>query len=127
MNPKTAETDSAVAIKNPETSSAFQRVPETQDYGTTGKLFDELRDFFASHPGLPTEAAIKLTYFIFAILFAECAEICPLASVVAPEPAGSSLLLRMIARSCPGALQIGEVTLSAALTLPLLLPRPRLL
>src|ERR1700689_1529836 len=92
------------------------------EYGTTGQLFDEVRDFLAQHPGLTTDAVLKLTYFVFAILFAECAEIWPFVAIVAPDAAGSSLLLRMIACVAVAPLHLGELTLSALLTLP---PIPR--
>jgi hypothetical protein len=50
-------TDSAAEIKSLEASSAFQGASEAPDYGTTGKLFDELRDFL-----------LKRTYFTLAVL-----------------------------------------------------------
>jgi hypothetical protein len=127
MNSTTAvPTDSAVESKNHETPNAPQRSIVAIDYGTTGQLFDEIRDFLAQHPGLTTDAVLKLTYFVFAILFAECARIWPFVSIVAPDSAGSSLLLRMIACVCVAPLHIGELTLSALLTLPPL-PQPTLL
>jgi hypothetical protein len=113
-------------IQNQERPDASKDSIAAVDYGATGQLFDEIRDFFAQHPSLTPDAVLKLTYFIFAILFAECADIWPLASLVAPDPAGSSLLLRMIASACLGPMQVGEVTLNDLLTLPPL-PRPTLL
>jgi len=127
MNSTTAvRTDSAVESKNHETPNAPQRSIAAIDYGTTGQLFDEIRDFLAQHPGLTTDAVLKLTYFVFALQFPECAEIWPFVSIVAPDSAGSSLLLRMIACVCVAPLHTGELTLSALLTLPPL-PQPALL
>jgi len=114
------------ASKDQEILSALQRPIEAIDYGTTGQLFDEIRDFLTQHPGLTTDSVLKLTFFVFAILFPEFAEIWPFASVVAPDPAGSSLLLRMLACVCSSPLQIGEISLNGILTLPPLL-RPTLL
>jgi hypothetical protein len=85
---------------------------------TTGELFDDIRDFLAQHPGLSMDAILKLTYAVFAILFAECAEIWPFVSIVAPDAWGSTLLLRMIECVSVGSLHLGELTLSALLTLP---------
>jgi hypothetical protein len=116
--------DSAWDSENQE--ALLQRPIEPIDYGTTGQLFVEIRDFFRQHPGLTTESVLKLTYFTFAIQFPECCDIWPFASVVAPDTAESSLLLRMLASVCVFPLQIGVVTLSALLTLPLS-PRPTLL
>jgi hypothetical protein len=99
---------------------------EPIDFGTTGQLFNEIRDFLTRHPGLTADSVLKLTYFVFAILFPECAEIWPFAAVVAPDTVGSSLLLRMLACVCIAPLQIGDVTLNAILTLPQS-PRPTLL
>lgn len=125
MNPKTAvSADPSFASKNQQTLSAPQRPIDVIDYGSTGQLFDEIRAFLAQHPGLTTDSVLKLTYFAFAILFRECAEIWPFASVVAQDTAGSSLLLRMFACVCASAVQIGEFTLSDILTLS---PRPTLL
>jgi hypothetical protein len=118
MNPTIAvPTDSTAQIKNAETPDAFKG-PIAHEYGTTAKLFDEIRDFLAQHPGLTTDAVLKLTYFSFALLFPEHAGIWPFASVVAPDTVGSSLLLRMLACVCVAPLHIGEVTLNAILTLP---------
>jgi hypothetical protein len=109
---------SAFEGKNQEALSALPPSIETIAYGTTGQLFDEVRDFLSQHPGLTTDSVLKLTYFFFAILFCECTETWPLVSVVAPDAAGSSLLLRMLACVCTSPLRIGEVTLNAILTLP---------
>jgi hypothetical protein len=121
-----APADSGGGGKSHEPSGAVQCSITPLDYGTTGQLFDEIRDFLTHHPGLTTEAVLKLTYFAFAILFPECAEIWPFASVVATDPVGSTLLLRLIACVCIAPLQIGELTLNAILTLPQK-PRPALL
>jgi hypothetical protein len=118
--------NSAGKSKDQETPSRLQLPIEAIDYGTTGQLFDEIRDFLAQHPGLTTDAVLKLTYFVFAIQFPKCAEIWPFVSIVAPDSAGSSLLLRMIACVCVAPLHIGELSLSALLTLPPL-PPPTLL
>ena len=113
------------SLKSTESQSTLQHAIDPIEFGTTGKLFDEIRDFLSLHPGLPKESVLKLTYFAFAIQFAENCGIWPLASVVAPDTAGSSLLLRML--HCVYApLQIGEISLNALLTLPQSL-RPRLL
>jgi hypothetical protein len=96
------------------------------EFGSTGKLFDEIRNFLTLHPGLTTDSIQKLTYFAFAIQFPECCGIWPFASVVAPDTAGSSLFLRMLSCLCINPVQIGEITLSAILTLPRS-PRPTLL
>jgi hypothetical protein len=115
MQPTTATTtDLAGASQNPLTADPIVAI----DFGSTGQLFDEIGTFFRQHPGLTADAVLKLTYFIFAILFPECADIWSLASVVAPDTVGSTLLLRMIACACVAPLQIGELTLNAILTLP---------
>ena len=115
-------TDSAGGSTSHEPSVASQCCITPIEYGTTAQLFDEIRDFLAQHPGLTTDAVLKLTYFAFAILFPECAEIWPFASVFATDPVGSTLLLRLLACVCVAPLQIGELTLNAILTLP---PKPR--
>jgi hypothetical protein len=120
------QTDSVRQSENQENLLALQRSVEAIDFGTTGQLFNELRDFFSLHPGLPTNSVLKLTYFLFAICFSECAGIWPFAAVVSPDTVGSSLLLRMLTCVCIDPLQIGEVTLSAILSLPQS-PRPSLL
>ncbi len=117
---------SASQCTNQETLGALQRPIEPIDFGTTGLLFDEIRDFLAQHPGLPTDSVLKLTYFLFAIQFPECCDIWPFAEVVAPDTVGSTLLLRMLASVCISPLRIGEVSLNAILTLPPS-PRPTLL
>ena len=93
------------------------------DYGTTGQLFNDIRDFIAQHPGLTTDGVLKITYFTFAILFPECAGIWPFLSVVAPDTRGSSPPAANLACVCLAPLHIGEVTLNAILTLPSL-PHP---
>jgi hypothetical protein len=114
-----APKNSAAESKNDETLSAAQTsIIVPVDYGTTGQLFDEIRNFFAQHPGLTDESVLKLVYFSLAILFPECAGIWPFVSVVASDSVGSSLLMRMIACTCLAPLHIGEVTLNAILTLP---------
>jgi hypothetical protein len=118
--------NSAADDSNQEFLSDSERQIEPVDFGTTGKLFDDIRDFFAMHPGLTNESVLKLTYFTFAIQFPECWDIWPFASVVAPDTVGSSLLLRMLGCVCITPLQLGEVTLNALLTLPQT-PRPSLL
>jgi hypothetical protein len=105
--------DLAGASQNPHTAGPIVGI----DFGSTGQLFDEIGTFLRQHPGLTADAVLKLTYFIFAILFPECADIWPLASVVAPDTVGSTLLLRMIACACVAPLQIGEPTFNAILTL----------
>jgi hypothetical protein len=124
MRPTTsAPTDLAGASQNQTTEDVPQGPIAAIDFGTTGQLFDDIRVFLAQHPGLTTDAALKLTYFVLAIPFAECAPTWPLASIVAPDSSGSSLLLRMLACLCLAPVHIGNVTLSAMLTLPLS-PRP---
>jgi hypothetical protein len=113
-----APKNSAAESKNDETLSAAQTSIVPVDYGTTGQLFDEIRNFLAQHPGLTDESVLKLVYFSLAILFPECAGIWPFVSVVASDSVGSSLLMRMIACTCLAPLHIGEVTLNAILTLP---------
>jgi hypothetical protein len=95
-------------------------------YGTTGQLFDEVREFFAQHPGLTSDSVLKLTYFLFATLFPECMKSWLWAALVAPDPLGSSVLLQMVSSVCLDPLHIGEVTLSAMLKLPIP-PCPNLL
>jgi len=114
------------AAADPAVESAAQRPIEPIDFGTTGKLFDEIRDFLTLHPGLTTDSVQKLTYFMFAVQFPECCGIWPLASVVAPDTVGSSLLLRMLACVCINPVRIGEISLNALMTLPQS-PRPSLL
>lgn len=127
MQPTTATpTDLAGAGQNQKPGDVGPGPIAAMDFGTTGQLFDEIRAFLGQHPGLTADAVLKLTYFIFAILFPECADIWPLASVVAPDAVGSTLLLRMIACACVAPLQTGELTLNAILTLPQK-PRPALL
>jgi hypothetical protein len=89
-----APADSVGESTNQETPGARQRSVASIEYGTTGQLFDQIRDFLAQHPGLTTDAVLKLTHFIFAILFPECADIWPLASVVAP--AGSEKIFQSV-------------------------------
>jgi hypothetical protein len=113
--------DSSDEMANREKSGAPQ-VSITRIDQTTGELFDDIRDFLALHPGLATDAILKLTYALIAILFAECADIWPFVSIVAPEAAGSTLLLRMIKAVSVAPLHLGELTLSALLSLP---PIPR--
>jgi hypothetical protein len=125
MNSKTElPTDSAVERR--ESQSCLQDAIEPIAFGTSGELFNEIRDFFALHPGLTTESIHKLTYFMFALQFPESWDIWPLVSVVAPDTVGSSFLLRMLGCVCIAPLQLGEVTLNALLTLPQA-PRPSLL
>ena len=121
-----APTDLAGASQNQKAADMPQGPIAAIDFGTTAQLFDEIRAFLGQHPGLAADAVLKLTYFVFAILFPECAEIWPFASVVATDPVGSTLLLRLIACVCVAPLQIGELTLNAILTLPQK-PRPALL
>ena len=118
--------DTSLKSTDKTSQGTLQHPIDPIEFGTTGKLFDEIRDFLSLHPGLPTESVLKLTYFIFAILFAESWGIWPLASVVAPDTAGSSLLLRMLACVFINPVQIGEISLNALLTLPQS-PRPSLL
>jgi hypothetical protein len=106
--------------------SAAQRPIDPIEFGSTGRLFDEIRDFLTLHPGLTTDSIQKLTYFAFAIQFPECCGIWPFASVVAPDTVGSSLFLRMLSCLFINPVQIGEITLSAILTLPRS-PHPTLL
>jgi hypothetical protein len=117
-----APADSARWGNSHEPSGASQCCITPIEYGTTAQLFDEIRAFLGLHPGLTTDAVLKLTYFVFAILFSECAQAWPLASVVASDTAGSSLLLRILACVCVAPLHVGEVTLNRLLTLP---PSPR--
>jgi hypothetical protein len=127
MQPTTAvPTDLAGASKNHQTAVVPQGPIAAIDFGTTGQLFDEIRAVFVQHPGLTTDAVLKLAYFAFAILFSDCAPIWPFASVVGPDPVGATLLLRLVACVCVAPLQIGELTLNAILTLPQK-PRPALL
>ena len=121
-----APTDLAGASQNQKAADTPQGPIAPIDFGTTAQLFDEIRAFLGQHPGLAADAVLKLTYFVFAILFPECAEIWPFASVVATDPVGSTLLLRLIACVCVAPLQIGELTLNAILTLQQK-PRPALL
>ena len=79
-------------------------------YGTTGQLFDEVREFFAQHPGLTSDSVLKLTYFLLATLFPECMNGWLWAALVAPDPLGSSVLLQMVSSVCLDPLHIGEVT-----------------
>ena len=124
MQPTTAApTDLAGANHNQQTADVSPDPIPAIDFGTTAQLFDETHAFLGQHPGLTADAALKLTYFVFAILFTECAQVWPFASVVAPDTAGSSLLLRMLACVCVAPLHIGNATLSALLTLPSS-PRP---
>jgi hypothetical protein len=119
MQPTSAvPTDLAGASQNQQAADVLPGAIAAIDFGTTGQLFDEIRDYLAQHPGLTSDAALKLAYFALAILFPEYAEIWPFASVVATDPAGSTLLLRLIACICVAPLQIGELTLNALLTLP---------
>lgn len=118
--------DSAVERKIQLTPDAPERSIVSIEYGTTEQLFDEIRKFLAQHPGLTTDAVLKLTYFLLAILFPEYAAIWPFVSIVSADSVGSSLLLRMIKSVCLAPLHLGEVTLSALLTLPAS-PRPTLL
>ena len=113
-----APKNSAAESKNDETLSAAQTSIVPVDYGTTGQLFDEIRNFLAQHPGLTDESVLKLVYFSLAILFPEYAGIWPFLSIAASDSVGSSLLLRMIACTCLAPLHIGEVTLNSILTLP---------
>ena len=127
MQPTTAApVDLAGANQNQQTADVPPGPIAAIDFGTTGQLFDEIRDFLAQHSSLTTDAVLKLTYFAFAILFPECAEIWPFASIVAADPVGATLLLRLVACVCVAPLQIGELTLNAILTLPQK-PRPALL
>lgn len=118
--------NSSVESKAQGTPSALRPSTEPIDYGTTSQLFDEICNFLRQHPGLTMESALKLTFFFFAIHFSEYADTWPLVSIVAPDPTGSSLLLRLIACVCASTLRIGEVSLNALLTLPLS-SRPALL
>ena len=123
MNSKTVvPTASAAENQTQEAPGVPQHSVAPTDYGTTAHFFNEIRDFLTQHPGLTTDAALKLTYFAFAILFAECAQAWPLALVVAPDTTGSSLLLRMFASVCVAPVHVGDITRSAMLTLP---PSPR--
>jgi hypothetical protein len=119
-------TRSVLESKHQAAQSAPQRPIEPLDFGTTATLFDEIRDFLTLHPGLPSESVLKLTYFAIAIQFADCCNIWPFASVVAPDTVGSSLFLRMFACISVNPVQIGEVMLNAILTLPRS-PRPGIL
>jgi hypothetical protein len=88
-------------------------------YGSTKALFDEIRDFFAQHPGLAEDSILKLTYFAFAILFSNSTPVWPFVYVVSTDAAGSTLLLRLLKCVYQRALHLGEVTLNAILSLPL--------
>ena len=118
--------DASLKSTDKTSQSAPQHPIDPIEFGTTGKLFDEIRDFLSLHPGLPKESVLKLTYFAFAIQFAESFGPWLLASVVAPDTVGSSLLLRMLACVCINPVQVGEISLTALLTLPQS-PRPSLL
>ena len=123
MNQKTA------VAADPVVGSEDQALPSTIqpiEFGSTNKLFDEIRNFLTLHPGLTTDSIQKLTYFAFAIQFPECCGIWPFAAVVAPDTVGSSLFLRMFSCLCIDPMQIGEISLNALLTLPQS-PRPSLL
>jgi hypothetical protein len=127
MNSKASmAADASLKSTDKTSQSTLQQPIDPIEFGTTGKLFDEIRDFLSLHPGLPKESVLKLTYFAFAIQFAESFGTWLLASVVAPDTVGSSLLLRMLACVCTNPVQIGEISLNALLTLPQS-PRPRLL
>ena len=119
MNSK-AGTAADASLKNTDktSQSTLQHPIDPIEFGSTGTLFNEIRDFISLHPGLPEESVLKLTYFAFAIQFAENCEIWPLVLVVAPDTVGSSLLLRMFASVCANPVQIGEISLNALLTLP---------
>ena len=117
------------AAADPVVGGEGQALPSTIqpiEFGSTAKLFDEIRNFLTLHPGLTADSIQKLTYFTLAIQFPECCGIWPFASIVAPDTVGSSLFLRMFSCLCINPLQIGEITLSAILTLPRS-PRPGLL
>jgi uncharacterized protein (DUF58 family) len=127
MNSKTGmAADASLKSTDKTSQSTLQHPIDPTEFGTTGKLFDEIRDFLSLHPGLPKESVLKLTYFAFAILFAESFGPWLFASVVAPDTVGSSLLLRMLACVCINPAQIGEFSLNALLTLPQS-PRPSVL
>jgi hypothetical protein len=127
MQPTTAApTDLAGASQNQKAADTPQGPIAAIDFGTTAQLFDQIRAFLGQHPGLAPDAAHKLTYFAFALLFPESAQTWPFASVTAPDTSGSSLLLKMLACVCLSPLHVGEVTLNALLTLPVS-PRPTLL
>jgi hypothetical protein len=110
--------NSDVQSKEQGVPSALRPSIEPIDYGTTAQLFDETCNFLRQHPGLTMNSALKLTFFFIAIHFSEYADCWPLVSVVAPDPTGSSLLLRMLACLCVSTLRIGEVSLNALLSLP---------
>jgi len=110
--------DSASESESQAPSGVLHRAIEAIDFGSTGKLFDEIRNFLALHPGLPSESVLTLTYFAFAIQFPECCNIWPFASVVASDLVGSSLFLRMFACLSIEPVQLGEITLNSLLTLP---------
>ncbi|MGB2886114.1 MAG: hypothetical protein WBC04_00320 [Candidatus Acidiferrales bacterium] len=96
------------------------------DYGSTRQLFDDLRRFFAQHPGLPEESILKLAYLALAIWFSECAAIWPFVSVVSVDSSGLTLLLRLLQCAYRRSLHVGEITFERIWSLPLLL-RPTLL
>jgi hypothetical protein len=123
-SPGQPDTDSR--CENQENTSSPQRPAEPIDFGATGQLFNDLRDFLSLHPGLTADSVLKLTYFLFAICFPECAGIWPFAAVVSPDTVASSLLLRMFGAVSIDSLRIGEITLNALLTLPQS-PRPSFL
>jgi|HubBroStandDraft_4_1064222.scaffolds.fasta_scaffold172636_2 hypothetical protein len=126
MNSTTPAANPALKNNDQAFPSAAQRPIDPIEFGSTGRLFDEIRDFLTLHPGLTTDSIQKLTYFAFAIQFPECCGIWPFASVVAPDTVGSSLFLRMLSCLFINPVQIGEITLSAILTLPRS-PHPTLL
>ena len=91
---------------------------EAIDFTSTRTLFDEICDFLTLHPGLTSDSVQKLVYFALALQFPEFWDIWPFASVVAPDPVGSTLFLRIFACLCINPVQIGEISLDTLCTLP---------
>ena len=104
----------------------IQLPTHARSYGSTKELTEDLHNFFAQHPGLPSESISILVHFALSTWFPECSAVLPSLSVVAPDASGSTLLLRLLRCVCRHSLHVIEITEGGIFMLPFAF-RPTLL
>lgn len=103
-----------------------------REYGSTRKLFDQIRDLISAHLEIGDAPARLLTYFVFSTWFPDRLSLAPGLAILGPDVTSAAQLLRLLACICRRSMLMGEVSRSGLLGLPLrlaptlLMDRPRL-